>query len=122
MPPAIGQCADLYHEVNALRLAMQKEVDAVAERANEIKQHIIDTLPKGDTGASGERYRAQVVVKEVPRVDDWHKFWDYVIAHRATDLLHRRISDKAVRETWEAGEEIPGVSTFNVVDLSITKI
>ncbi|MCK9513688.1 MAG: hypothetical protein M0R28_21025 [Pigmentiphaga sp.] len=123
MPRSIGLCADLYSEVRELRLAMQKHTDAVKERETEIREYIINNLSKSDdTGAAGKRYRAQIVRKVVPSVTDWTKLWDYVKKTGRFDLLQKRVSDTAVKDSWETGNEIPGVDRFHAVEVSITKL
>ena len=123
LPESIGLCADLYKEVSALRLAMQKEVDAVKSRESEIKQHIIDNLSKSDdTGVAGKKYRAQIVTKTAATVSDWEKVWNFIRENDRTDLVQKRINDKAVKEIWEAGEQVPGVEKFNSVDVSVRKV
>lgn len=123
IPESIGRCADLYHDVRDLRLAMAKEVEAVEEFEREVKQRIIDNLSKSeDTGASGLRYRAQVVTTVKPTVSDWPTLQAHILATKNFDLVQKRISDKAVADRWEAGEVIPGVERFNSVGVSVTKI
>lgn len=123
LPESIGRCADLYHDVRELRLAMAKEVEAVEEFEKEVRQHIIDNLSKSDdTGAAGLRYRAQVLTKVKPTVSDWPALQAHILKTSNFDLVQKRISDKAVADRWEAGEAIPGVERFNSVDVSITKI
>jgi hypothetical protein len=123
MPKSIGLCADEYAHVRELRLSMQKVVDAVAEREREIREHIIDNLSKSDdTGAAGKRYRAQVVTKPVPQVKDWPALWQHILRTRRFDLLQKRLAERAVKDAWEEGSEIPGVEKFNAVEVSITKI
>lgn len=123
LPKAIGLCADLYSDVRALRLMMEKEVAAVQARETEIKNHIIDNLSKSDdTGAAGKRYRAQIVIKDVPKLSDWTKLTAYVMEHDRFDLIQKRLSDKAVTDMWEANEAVPGVEVMHIPNVSITKI
>ncbi len=129
LPSTLGRCADAYKEVSELRLAMQKEVDAVKARENEIKEHLINNLAAvgdekddRDTGASGLKYRAQVKRDEVPVVDDWEALWDYVFEQDRVDLMQKSIARKAVMEMIDQGEEVPGVSTMYVKKLSVTKL
>lgn len=123
LPDSLGPCVDLYKEVSELRLAMQKEVDAVKARESEIKQHIIDNLSKSDdTGVAGKKYRAQIVTKTAATVADWDKVWQFIRDNDRTDLVQKRINDKAVKEIWEAGEQVPGVEKFNSVDVSVRKV
>jgi hypothetical protein len=123
LPATPGRCADLFHEIRELRLAMEKEVAQVQARENEIREHIINTLSASDdTGASGLRYRAQIVTKAKPRVEDWNAFCEWLATSKRFDCIQRRTSDKAVMELIEAGEPPPGVERMTVKDVSITKI
>lgn len=126
LPPSIGRCADLYSDVRSLRLAMEKEVKDVKDRESQIREHIISNLSKsakdGDSGASGLRFRAQIVTKEVPRAVDWTKIHAYVAEHNRFDLLQKRLGEKAVMDMIEDKQAIPGIEVVIVPDVSITKI
>lgn len=123
LPSSIGRCADLYAEVRALRLAMDKEVAEVKKRESEIREHIIDNLSKSeDTGAAGLKYRAQIVSKTVPKIADWGVFTSWVRKNDRFDLLQKRTSDKAIADMWQEREDVPGIEKVNVPDVSITKI
>lgn len=126
MPKSLGRCADLYHDVRDLRLLMEKECEAIKARETEIQEHIIRTLPKGDTGASGLRYRAQIKMEDKPQVDEtkggWPALWEFIAASKRFDLLQKRLGEKAIADMWEQGEAVPGVAVVHVPKLSITKI
>lgn len=123
LPESIGRCADLYHDVRELRLAMAKEVEEVAAFERKVEQHIVDNLSKSaDTGAAGLRYRAQITTKVKPTVEDWPALQAHVLASGDFDLIQKRISDKAVADRWNAGVELPGIGKFNAIGVSITKI
>lgn len=123
LPKSLGLCTDLFAEVRDLRLAMQKVVDEVKARESEIRDHLIETIPKSDdTGVAGKKYRAQIVTKKRPAPGDWAKIHAYVQETGRFDLLQKRLSDKAVTDMWEEGQEVPGVDVFNAVEVSITKI
>lgn len=123
LPASLGRCVDLYKEVRDVRLAMDKEVEAVKARENEIKEHLIANLTKEDSGAAGLRYRAQRVEKTVYVVRDWPAFWAMVLESGRTDFVQKRISDKAVADYVEQEQELlPGTERLIVPDVSITKI
>lgn len=130
MPKSIGRCADLYHDIREVRLAMEKEAEAVKARETEIQEHIIAELSaKDDTGAAGLKYRAQVVTKRKPRISDeqggWPKYWEWIRKANLMNLVQRRISEEGVKEYLEANPEVktlPGCEMVNVKTLSITKI
>jgi hypothetical protein len=48
--------------------------------------------------------------------------YDYVRRNNAFELMQRRLSDTAVRDRWEAGQEIPGVAHFNKIEVSCVKV
>ena len=123
IPASIGRTADLYSDVRALRLAMEKEVEKVKAREHELREYIISNLSKSDdTGAAGLRYRAQIVSKDVPRAMDWTAVHGFIQKSGRFDLLQKRLGEKAVMDMVEAGETIPGVEIVKVPDVSITKI
>lgn len=126
MPKSLGRCADLYHDVRELRLLMEKECEAIKSRETEIQEHIINNLPKGDTGASGMRYRAQVKTEDKPQVSDekggWPAVWAFIKKTDRFDLLQKRLGEKAIQDMWDDGQEVPGVAVVHVPKLSITKV
>lgn len=124
LPVAMGRCADLYHDVRELRLMMEKEVEEIKARENEVQEHIIRNLSKSeDTGAAGLRYRAQVVVKPKPTIIEWGVLCSWVRKNDRFDVFQKRLSDTAVMEWNEAESRImPGTQVIQVPTLSVTKI
>lgn len=128
MPASIGRCADLYHDVRELRLAMEKEVEEVKAREVEVQEHIIRNVSAsaeagGDTGAAGLRYRVQVIKKLKPIIGDWGILCSWVRKNDRFDILQKRISEKAVAEWNETEARImPGTDIMQVPTLSVTKL
>lgn len=123
IPRSIGRVADLYSDVRALRLSMEKEVERVKARETELREYIIANLSKSDdTGAAGLRYRAQVRTEVKPQIADWAALTGYILNNDRFDLLQKRLGEKAVADLWESGVAVPGVAKVNVPKLSITKI
>lgn len=122
LPKTMGACADLLYETREKRLAAQKIVDELAKQESAVREHIINNLPKSDTGASGKRARVSVVTKQVPQVKDWDKFYAHVKKTGQFELMQRRLVDTAIRERWDNGKQVPGVEAFGVVSVSLNKI
>jgi hypothetical protein len=123
VPQSIGRTADLYRDIRELRLAMEKETEAVKARESELKEYIINNLSKSDdTGAAGLRYRAQIVMKDMPRAADWPKIHAYIQKTGRFDLLQKRLGEKAVMDMAADNQLIPGVEIVHIPDVSITKI
>lgn len=122
IPESIGACADLLFDIKTKRLALQAEAEEWQRQETALTEHIIRTLPKSDSGAMGKHHKVQVITKVKPRVTDWAALFNYVKRTGAFELLQRRLSEGPVQERWEGGKQVPGVETFNVVTLSLTKV
>ena len=122
-PKTIGACADKLYALRESRLQAQRVVDKIAEEEKELREYVINTLPKSEaSGVAGKFARVSVVTKQVPQVKDWEKFYAYVKKNNAFDLMQRRLSDSAVQERWESRKTVPGVEPFTVVTLSVVKV
>ncbi len=123
MPKSIGRCADAYHEIRELRLAMDKDVKKIKARETEIHNHILDNLSASDdTGAAGLKYQAQIKTDEKASADDWEEIYDYISDNDRFDMLGKSLNQKAIKEMWDNDMKVPGVKKVNVKSVSITKI
>lgn len=119
----LAQVADLLYQTREKRYALNKAVEALEKLEGELKDRLINELPKGEaSGIAGKSARVSIEVKPVPRAEDWEKVFAYVKKNNAFDLLQRRLNDAAVRERWEAGKQVPGVNTFQAVVVKINKL
>lgn len=122
-PKTMGECADKLFELRDLRMREQKKVDEIEAEEKALKNFIIDNLPKSNAaGITGKLARVTIVKKIIPQVSDWPKFYAYVKKTNQFELLQRRVSDAAVKERWDIGKEVPGVTHFNAVTVSINKV
>lgn len=123
IPAKLGQVADLLFETREKRLALQKDVDELQKQETALKDDLINRLPKSEAnGISGKLARVSITSKDVPQVTDWDKLRKHVMKTGQFELLQKRLADSAIKEHWEAGEELPGVDHFTVVGVSINKI
>jgi hypothetical protein len=123
VPAKLGACADLLYTTQQKRYEVQKLVDELKAQETQLKDKIINELPKSEaSGVTGKLARVTVVCKEQPRIDDQDKLFAFVKKTNRFDLLQKRLSDAAIRDMWDEGKEIPGVSKFNTVGVSINKI
>lgn len=128
LPPQLGGVVDLYKDVRDLRLQMEKQVEPIKARETELREFIISNLAKsasegGNTGVAGQRYRAQVTVKRVPRVVDWGVLFAWIRKNDRFDMLQKRLSEAAANEWMEAEQRVlPGAEIVNVPDVSVTKV
>lgn len=123
LPASLGARADLYALVRETRLGGQRAVDDMKARESEIYNSMLSELMEtsGDTGASGQSYRVQLVEKPSLTVKDWPALHDWIAQHRAFELLQKRLAEPAARELLDSGTALPGVEPGSYFALSITK-
>jgi len=143
LPKSLGACVDLYHEVREKRLAANKVTEEIKVTETFICNHIIDNVPKGDTGAIGSKYKGVVKTSDVYQINDWEAFYSWIRKNGNFEVLNRALNQAAVQEHTDALNEkidaangklpvgdpkrkprkmLPGVVTFKAVKLSVTKV
>ena len=138
IPKNLAQVADMLYDVRQRRLAMQKEVDLLAADEAQLREHLINNLPKSEaSGIAGKVARAAIEMKEVVefKAENWPKLYAYIAAEYAAHLkkkdgmqdsafalLQRRISDGTAKELLEAKVKLPGMKIGKVPTVSLTKI
>lgn len=123
IPDKLGRIIDLLYKTRQKRLEDNKSIEAMKSFETELKDYLVNILPKSEaSGVAGKLARAQVTTKKIPQVTDWDAFFTYVAKTKSWDLLVRRVNESAVVERWEAGKQVPGVGTFTVTNVSVTKL
>lgn len=123
VPKNPAAMADLVYLAREERLKLSKIVDQIEETEKTIKQYFIDNLSKKDsTGVAGKRARVQITEEKVPQVEDWDATYKHIKKTGQFDLLNRALNRSAVKARWDAGKEVPGVRSFQVKKVSVTKL
>lgn len=125
LPQSMGGLADHYSDVREARLKVQKMAETIKERETEVYKVILSNLENSaDTGASGKHHRVQMVEKEVFNVSDWDALYAQVQQTGAFEMLHKRLSDGAVKDYLEVnGGALPnGVAKKTINTLSFNKV
>lgn len=133
LPVNLGRCVDLYHDIRAARLLMQKEVEQIAKREAEVREHLIANIHRAQDsgGVVGLRYMARRVEKttyrfaaaDEERAAGWGRFTSWVRKHDYFHMLQKRLNETAVAEFVANEQRIPpGLDQVKVPDISVTKI
>lgn len=123
LPKNLAECADALYVTRGVRLELAKQVEELEKREKQLREKLINELPKSkSTGIAGKLARASVYSEPVPTVKDWDKLWSYIQKTGHFDLLHKRLAADAVKSRWENKETVPGVERFNVVKVSLEKV
>lgn len=114
---------DAYAQAREERLALQREVNNLQERENMLKNGIIQILQENELSTAGSaNYSVKLAVDDKPVAGNWQEIYDYIKENDAFDLLQRRLGEAAVKSRWEDGITIPGVTTFPVEKLTLSKV
>ena len=112
---------DQYITARAERLMLDKQVEQMKEHEELLKKAIIAKYQEQGISILGSNLGAvKLTEAEEPVAQDWPVVWDYIRENNAFELLHKRLTNTAVKERWEAGEEIPGVGKQKVYRLSVS--
>lgn len=123
MPKSLAGCADALYVTKQRRLAAQKEIAPLGEFEKELKEYLINNLPKSQAeGISGKVANAKIVRKEIPFIEDEAKVLAFAKKPGNEDLIKISINMEAVQARWEEGKTVPGVGKHTVVTVSSTKL
>lgn len=121
-PSTIGECIDSLYAKRAARLDLSKQVDMLKAEEEQLQDHILATFTKTDLrGAKGDIATASIKKQAVFSISDWDTFISWVEATDSRDCLQKRLSSTAIAARFADGIEVPGVTKFEKVTLSLTK-
>ncbi len=121
-PKTLGACADLLYKTRAARLAIYKTAEDLEELESKLKEHLINVMPKTDTGASGKVAKVVVETKKVPQVKDWDAFYKHIKKTGDFALLGKGLGKEHVKEVLDAGKKVPGLGSVPIITVSLTKL
>ena len=117
LPDLINQ----YISVRAQRLIKDKESATIKEFEEVLKDAIIAKYKEQGLkalGASNGVVKMTILIE--PQATDWLAVYEHIKETGHFDLLHRRLTNLAVKERWDVGIEIPGVGRQEVFKLSVS--
>lgn len=128
LPKTVGACADLLFDTREMRLDLQHQAADIKQDEGKIRDHIINTVPKGDTGASGVHHRATVETEVHYGVEDWEAFHGWLLKQKKMalmGLLNRALNEgtlKTMLEEKSLKALPPGVKRFDATVVRLNKI
>lgn len=123
LPRTPAAMADRLYKLKDLKREAQAKVDAIDEERKAIEAHLINVLPKDDaSGIQGKLARVSLIIKDVPQVEDWDKLRKHIVKTGSWDLLQKRVSSQAVELRWEDDKQVPGVTAYPKVTISLNKV
>jgi hypothetical protein len=114
---------DEFTAIREQRLQADKVAKALKSKENSIKQQITETLATEQVGSvGGTTHSVKLKTKQKINVDDWSAFYEHMLATDSPELLQRRPAEGAIKERLDDGQEVPGISFFEVLDLTVSKV
>lgn len=134
LPKSLAACADLLYDTQQKRYTLQKQVDELAKLETDVREHLINNLPKSDaTGVTGKLANARIVEKDIVELvgterDRFEKVYDYILKNAKKDpgvwsLLQRRLGEAAAKELIAAKKgALIGAKLGKIPTISLTKV
>lgn len=107
-----------YLKIKIQRAALVKQASLLEKEEKRLADLILPHVPKiGQIVECGATFRIKSKVKAM--VGDWGLFYEYIRANNAFDLLHRRVTETAVKLRWDDRVVIPGVEAVTDESLEV---
>jgi hypothetical protein len=112
---------DQYISTRAERLGLDKQAEAIKEHEEILKKAIIAKYQEqGITVLGGVSGMVKMSRAEEPVAQDWIAIWKHIQETGEFELLHKRLTNTAVKERWDVGIELPGIGKQEVFRLSVS--
>jgi hypothetical protein len=123
----LGAAADLLYDLRqTAKLVPNLSApfdDVITPYIKALEDHFINQLKVGEaSGVQGMHSRVQITDSPIPVVEDWAKFYAYLLKTKSVDLLNKAVNRAAVKERWENKKQVPGVGVFHAKNVSCTKL
>lgn len=110
-----------YLSLRAARLAVQKEADDLKGQEENVLAELKSQMTTTDAVVAGNMIASFKPVRK-PEVVDWEALHGFIQTTGNFSLLHARLTESAVKEIWEAGDDVPGVVAHDFFELKIQKL
>lgn len=115
----ISHKIDQLYEARSARLAADKEAARLKAEETRLTNEVVQLMREHELSAlGGNRCTVKVKKERKPTIADFSALWGYMKEHDAYDLLHKRLTEKAVFLRMEDGVEVPGVDWYEKESLT----
>jgi hypothetical protein len=118
----LGTKIDTLYAFREARLELSRQVEEVKQMETMLRNDILNLLhDAGLAKASGLAATCGIKTSTEPVIEDWEQVHDYIRKENRFDLLQKRISAPAWRDLKHTGILVPGTTSVEVQDISLTK-
>ena len=122
-PPTVGSLIDHLHTLRGLRAQVGQLDTAIGKAMSTLEPRLLEALDTtGINHARGAHASATITQAELPNVEDWQAFHQFLIEEAMPELLQKRLSTGACSELKATGTPIPGLTWFTKRSISLKKL
>lgn len=122
--PTIGELIDAMYRVRQKRLEVQKKVDDLKAKQNQIEAMLMEALNSQKTRkGEGSLASASISTSINPVAKDWDKLNKWILRHKELELFQKRLSAPRYRELLEDYPRgIPGAESYEQHTINLRKL
>lgn len=118
----LGAAIDALYDLRESRLDLERQAKVLKAKEQEQRIAILDCLDaSGLAKATGSLATAGKKITTIPLVTDWDLVFQYIKEKDRFDMIQKRISVTAWRETLDNEGLVPGTEAVEDVDITLTK-
>ena len=120
----IGELIDAMYRVRQRRLEVQKQVDDLKAKQNQVEMMLMEALRKQNTRkGEGSLASASISTNINPVATDWEALNRWILRHKELTLFQKRLSAPRYRELLEEYPRgIPGTESFEQHTINLRKL
>ena len=118
----IGKLADLLEAAKDKRIKADKRAAELKSEENALQEALIAEMEANNlSSVGGKSCVVNRTVKQRAIATDWDKLYVYIKENDAFDLLHKRLTDTAVKLREDDGVHVPGTALMDYSHLTYGK-
>lgn len=122
--PTIGELIDAMYRVREKRLSLQKQVDGLKAKQNQVEMMLMESLRDQNTRkGEGSLASASISTSINPVAKDWDALNRWILRHKELALFQKRLSAPRYRELLEEYPKgIPGAESYEQHTINLRKL
>ena len=118
-----GSLVDLVWSLREQRKLWEARAELIRDDERRIETHLIERLTKEELNAlSGKLAKCSLSSTDMASAEDWDKVNKFIEERDAWQIRNKALNQLALRELRESGVEVPGVTWFKQVKISVRKL
>lgn len=110
-----------YITIREQRIQADKDAKTLKDHEEELKKTIIEKFKGGDMTAFGaSKGIVKMTQGSEPVCNDWPALYEHIKETGHFEYLHKRVTVTAIKEHYDVGETVPGISFVDTFKLTVS--